>query len=73
MGLVDELAFFAEEELRKHFEQYGRVEEVEWPFNKQSQMRKNFAFVVFETEDAAVRAAASPKSKLADREVFFTS
>jgi RNA recognition motif-containing protein len=61
--------FYPEEELRKHFEQYGRVEDVEWPFDKQSKARKNFAFVVFEAEEAADLAAASPKQQFANREV----
>lgn len=59
---------FPEEELRKHFEQYGPVEDVEWPFDKQTKARKNFAFVVFETEESANNAAASPKQQFANRE-----
>lgn len=59
---------FPEEELRKHFDQYGRVEDVEWPFDKTSKTRKNFAFVVFENEESADRAAAKPKQHFANRE-----
>lgn len=59
---------FPENELREHFKQYGRVEDVEWPLDKVSKTRKSFAFVVFETEEAAEKAAAQPKQHFADRE-----
>lgn len=57
-----------EEELRKHFEQFGIVEDIEWPFDKQSKARRNFAFIVFEEEDAADRAANVPKQTFGTRE-----
>jgi len=57
-----------EEELRKHFEQYGKVEDIEWPFDKQRNARRNFAFIVFEEEDAADRASAFPKQMFGERE-----
>jgi RNA recognition motif-containing protein len=60
----------SETELRKHFEQFGRVDDVEWPFDKVSKLRKNFAFVVFADEESADRAAASPKQQFASREVL---
>lgn len=59
-----------EEELRKHFEQFGIVEDIEWPFDKQTKARRNFAFVVFEEEDAADRAASQPKQSFGTREVL---
>jgi RNA recognition motif-containing protein len=57
-----------EEELRKHFEQYGKVEDIEWPFDKQSKARRNFAFIVFEEEDAADRAASISKQTFGSRD-----
>lgn len=57
-----------EEELRKHFEQYGKVEDIEWPYHKQTKDRRNFAFIVFEEDEAADRAAAIPKQVFSDRE-----
>lgn len=62
---------FPEEELRKHFEQFGRVEDVEWPFDKASKTRKNFAFVVFQSEDSADRAAATTKQHFANQDTLF--
>ncbi|KAH7721926.1 Protein SQD-1 a [Aphelenchoides avenae] len=59
---------FSEEELRAHFEEFGKVEDIEWPFDKQTKARRNFAFIVFEEEEAADRAAATPKQKFGVRE-----
>jgi RNA recognition motif-containing protein len=63
-------AEFSEEELRQHFEEFGKVEDIEWPFDKQTKARRNFAFIVFEEEEAADRAAATPKQKFGSREVW---
>jgi RNA recognition motif-containing protein len=63
---------FPEEDLRKHFEQYGKVEEIEWPFDKQTKSRRNFAFVVFEEEEAADRASSTAKQVFGSREVSTT-
>ncbi|KAI6189521.1 hypothetical protein M3Y97_00017600 [Aphelenchoides bicaudatus] len=57
-----------EEELRKYFEQFGKVDDVEWPFDKQTKTRRNFAFIVFEEEEATERAVAQPKHTFSDRE-----
>jgi len=40
-----------EETVKSHFEQFGTVEEVVFPINKETNERKNFAFVKFESED----------------------
>ncbi|KRX13176.1 RNA-binding protein squid [Trichinella nelsoni] len=58
---------YTEELLRKHMEQFGRVEEIEWPFDKVNNKRKNFAFIVFEDDDGAAAAAALPKQRFGDR------
>lgn len=57
-----------EEELRKYFEQFGKVDDVEWPFDKQTKARRNFAFIVFEEEEATDKAVANPKHIFSDRE-----
>uniref|UniRef100_A0A915JRV6 RRM domain-containing protein n=1 Tax=Romanomermis culicivorax TaxID=13658 RepID=A0A915JRV6_ROMCU len=66
-------ADFVEEELRKHFDQFGKIEEIEWPFDKFQNRRKNFAFIVFEDEDSTQKAAAQPKQKFGDRTVSIGS
>lgn len=59
---------YNEGELRTHFEQFGKVEDIEWPFDKQTKMRRNFAFIVFEEEEAADKASAQPKQTFGNRE-----
>lgn len=59
---------FSEAELRSHFEQYGKVEDIEWPFDKMTKARRNFAFIVFEEEEAADRASAQMKQTFGSRE-----
>ena len=49
-----------------------QVEDIEWPFDKQRNARRNFAFIVFEEEDAADRASAYPKQMFGEREVGFS-
>jgi RNA recognition motif-containing protein len=62
-------ADFAEEKLRAHFEKFGHVEDIEWPFDRQRNVRRNFAFIVFETEDAADAASVDLKQTFGEREV----
>ena len=62
-------ADFAEEKLRAHFVKFGHVEDIEWPFDRQRNVRRNFAFIVFETEDAADAASVDLKQTFGEREV----
>ena len=57
-----------EEELRGHFEAYGKVEEIEWPTDKNTKVHRNFAFIIFEDESAADAASQLQKHTIHDRE-----
>lgn len=59
---------YSEPELRQHFEQFGKVEDIEWPFDKQTKARRNFAFIVFEEEEAADKASSQLKQTFGSRE-----
>jgi len=48
----------SEEELREHFGQYGEIENIEVSFDKNTNVRRSFVFVVY-TEGSAVNAAAA--------------
>lgn len=61
-------ADFPEESLRSHFEQYGKVEDIEWPYDKQTKARRNFAFIVFEEEESADRASSTAKQTFGSRD-----
>jgi len=60
-------ADFAEEELRAHFEKFGKVDDVEWPLDRARGVRRNFAFVVFEEEAGADAASEETKQQFGDR------
>lgn len=47
-----------------------KIEEIEWPFDKFQNKRKNFAFIVFEDETATQQASAQNKQKFGDRMVI---
>jgi len=43
----------SDEEIKAHFEQYGQIAQVEQPFDKTKNERKNFCFITFEKEESA--------------------
>lgn len=57
-----------EDELRSHFEVYGKVEEIEWPTDKNTKQHRNFAFIIFEDESSADSASQHGKHTIRDRE-----
>ncbi|ULT94655.1 hypothetical protein L5515_010969 [Caenorhabditis briggsae] len=59
---------YSEAELRTHFEQFGKVDDIEWPFDKQTKTRRNFAFIVFEEEESADKASSQTKQTFGTRE-----
>ncbi|CAI4223505.1 unnamed protein product [Auanema sp. JU1783] len=59
---------FSQTDLSNHFAQFGKVEDIEWPYDKVTKARRNFAFIVFEEEEAADKASAQPKQTFGSRE-----
>lgn len=59
---------YSEQDLRSHFEQFGKVDDIEWPFDKQTKARRNFAFIVFEEEESADKASSQTKQTFGTRE-----
>jgi len=43
----------SDEEIKAHFEQYGQIAQIEQPFDKTKNERKNFCFITFEKEESA--------------------
>lgn len=56
----------SEDAIREHFLHYGAIEKVELPIDKESNKRRQFCFVVFETEDAARNAVKSNKQMISN-------
>lgn len=46
-------AELSDEEIKSHFAQFGQIAQVEQPFDKTKNERKNFCFITFEKEDSA--------------------
>lgn len=59
----------AEETIREHFEQYGRVEEINLPFDKEKNQRRAFCFVKFETEEIVDQVVAQSRQVIGSQEV----
>jgi len=56
-----------EEDIRKHFEKFGPVAEIEFPFNKLKNERKGFCFVTFVDAESCDKAAAEGKQTLGQK------
>lgn len=53
-----------EAEIRAHFEQYGKIEDLSLPFDKMKNQRRGFCFITFDSEAGADAAAAQPKQRI---------
>ncbi len=49
------VTFFAAAEFKSYFEKYGRVISAEVMFNRETHKSRGFGFIVFETEDSAIK------------------
>jgi len=52
-----------EEDIRKHFEQCGEIEEIAFPINKERKVRKGFCFVTFKDASSCETATARGMEK----------
>ncbi|XP_055626144.1 RNA-binding protein squid-like isoform X2 [Toxorhynchites rutilus septentrionalis] len=65
-GLAPEIS---DEEIKTFFGQFGSIAEVEMPFDKQRNQRKNFCFITFESEQDANEVLRTPKQTISGKEV----
>ncbi|KAF7278928.1 RNA-binding protein squid isoform X2 [Rhynchophorus ferrugineus] len=65
-GLVPELA---DDDIKEYFEQYGKIVDIEMPFDKQKNQRKGFCFITFESEQVVSDLLKRPKQTIKDKEV----
>jgi squid-like protein len=66
VGGVD--ADMSKDEIKSYFERFGAVEGIECPFDKQRGRRREFCFIIFDTEEAAEAAIAEPKQVVGNKE-----
>lgn len=57
-----------EEELRQWGEQYGEIEEVVFPFDKEKNERKRFSFVTFKSGKAAAECCQTPRQQIGPKQ-----
>lgn len=58
----------SEEEIRKYFSRYGKVEQVELPIDRVRGKRREFVFIIYEDEMSAELACREPKQHIGDRD-----
>ena len=66
VGGVD--ATLTEDDIRKYFSRYGKIEGVELPFDRNRGKRREFCFIIFEEEMAADAATKEAKQTVGNRE-----
>jgi len=52
-----------EEDVKAHFEQFGEIEEIVFPTNKETKQRKGFCFITFVDPEACDQACSKQNSK----------
>lgn len=57
-GVTPELG---EEKLREYFEQYGKITELQWPYDKVKNQRRAYCFITFENKDTVNELLKRPK------------
>jgi RNA recognition motif-containing protein len=66
VGGID--ADMPKEDIKIYFERFGTVEGIECPFDRQRGRRREFCFIIFDTEEAAEAAVAEPKQVIGNKE-----
>lgn len=65
-GLAPEVS---DDEIKAFFGQFGNIVEVEMPFDKQKNQRKNFCFITFDSEQVVNELLKTPKQTISGKEV----
>ena len=65
-GLKPELS---DDVIKNHFQQYGNILEIERPFDKKANVRKNFCFITFEREETMKQLIKKGKETIGRHEI----
>lgn len=57
-----------ESDIRSYFDKFGKIEEIELPFDKQKNQRRQFCFITFESEEVVDEICKNPKQKIGNKE-----
>lgn len=66
VGGID--ADMPKEDIKNYFERFGSVEGIECPYDRQRGRRREFCFIIFDTEEAAEAAVNEPKQLIGNKE-----
>lgn len=55
----------SEKAIRDHFSKFGKVEEIDLPFDKVRNQRRQFCFVTFDSDESVEKAIAEPTQEMA--------
>jgi len=58
-----------EDEIRDHFSKYGKIEEIDLPYDKMKGQRRQFCFITFESEEVCDKVCEDAKQTIAGNEV----
>jgi RNA recognition motif-containing protein len=58
----------SEEQIRQYFSQYGKIDNLDLPFDKNTSKRRAYIFVTYSTENEAREAAKNPKQDIFARQ-----
>jgi squid-like protein len=58
-----------EADIKEYFKQFGKIEEIDLPFDKQKNQRRAFCFITFESEEVVDKVVEQPKQTVGGKEV----
>ncbi|MRB67712.1 hypothetical protein GH825_30590, partial [Bacillus thuringiensis] len=58
-----------ESDIREYFGRFGKIEEIDLPFDKVKNQRRAFCFITFETEEIVNRVCEEQKQKIGGKTV----
>ncbi|EEB20465.1 RNA-binding protein squid, putative [Pediculus humanus corporis] len=60
---------FTEEKIKEHFSQYGKITDVQWPFDRQKNQKRAYCFLTFENRDTVTELLKTPKQEVLGKEL----
>ncbi|XP_019865881.2 RNA-binding protein squid-like [Aethina tumida] len=60
----------SDEDIKKYFERYGEIQQIEFPFDKQKNQRKAFCFITYANERSVLDVLKLPRHSIKDKHVI---
>ncbi|KAK6618073.1 hypothetical protein RUM43_012434 [Polyplax serrata] len=65
-GLTTE---FTEEKIKEHFGRFGKITEIQWPFDRQKNQKRAYCFLTYENRDSAAEVLKTSKQEVLGKEL----